>query len=147
MIIKYWPTALTAVIALAVPIPASAQNYPQPYYPPVPQPIYAPNPIASIVGGILSLPFVVVGGVVTGITGAVQPPEPMCVYEGGQLAPCPEPPPPAPNYYAPAPQAPPPEPMAPVSKGYSPALENRSGGCYSAADGRWIGDGNPECSP
>jgi hypothetical protein len=147
MNIKALTTVSTLAIAVAIPANA-AQPY---YYPAPPIEVYAPpppNPIAGLIGGLVSLPFVFIGGVASGIGSAFQP-YPSCVYDGGVLAPCPPPPYPyAPmpsQYYPSAPAY-----QEPTRKEYPPNYvpqpnNQSSGACYDE-NGLFVGEKNPDCA-
>jgi hypothetical protein len=85
--------------------PCLAGGEPSHSYYPAPEPYYAPpvivtapppNPLASIVLGVIGLPFTVLGGIATAIAPPPVPLVPSCVGPDGSLFACP--PGPAPGY-------------------------------------------------
>jgi hypothetical protein len=139
--------AMAAIIVATSPCLAggSPGYYQAPYYaeqPPVVVYTTPPNPIVGIVGGVVSLPFVVLGGIAT----AIAPPAIVsCVAPDGYFFPCAGPTP-WPGYGPqepyPSPPATPPRPL--YGPHVPPSRHSGGGGCYGP-DGAWQGDGNGEC--
>jgi hypothetical protein len=76
--------ALTATSAFAGGEPSYPYPPPPPPYPPVIVTAPPPPPLATLVLGVIGLPFTVLGGIATAIT----PPAAVCVAPDGALFPC-----------------------------------------------------------
>jgi hypothetical protein len=142
-------SAVLAVTSQASLAGGEPRYYQSPYpseQPPVVVYTTPPNPIVGIVGGVVSLPFTVLGGIAT----AIAPPAVVsCVAPNGWLYPCAGPTP-WPGYGGRGPLPPPPatylppDPPRPAYEPRRPPWHSGGDGCYDG-QGRFIGDGNREC--